>query len=52
MKVHGLNAADIQSCLGLSFIQTVYRWINGVNIPSADHLYALGCLRGTIQPKM
>ena len=52
MKVHGLNAADIQSCLALSCIQTVYRWINGANISSADHLHVLGCLRGTMQPKM
>ena len=51
MKVHVLNAADIQSCLGLSCIQSVYRWIKGVNIPSVDHLYALGCLRGTMSLK-
>lgn len=41
-----LKPTDIQEYLGLSCVQTVYRWMEGVNIPSTDHLYALCNLFG------
>ena len=44
MEKRGLSPADIQAYLGLSCVQTVYRWLDGTNIPSVDNLYALGCL--------
>ena len=34
----------IQQFLGLSCVQTVYRWMEGVNVPCIDHLYALSIL--------
>ena len=44
-----LRPADIQKYLGLSCVQTVYRWLEGVNIPSVDHLYAIcGLLQTSI----
>lgn len=41
-----LKPTDIQKYLGLSCVQTVYRWMEGVSIPSIDHLYALRDLFG------
>ena len=41
-----LKPTDIQEYLGLSCVQTVYRWMEGINIPSIDHLYALRTLFG------
>lgn len=42
--VHNLRPKDIQNYLSLSCIQTVYRWMKGINVPSIDHLYALSAL--------
>jgi len=39
-----MNPVDIQTYLGLSCVQTVYRWLDGTNIPSVDNLYALSSL--------
>lgn len=42
----GVCPRDIQEYLSLSCIQTVYRWLEGKNIPSMDHLYAMSGLLG------
>ena len=44
MKWNHLQPKDIQTYLGLACVQTVYRWIEGINIPSVDHLYAVSRL--------
>ena len=44
--VKGVRPKDIQAYLSLGCIQTVYRWLDGTNIPSMDHLYALSGLLG------
>lgn len=44
MKWNHLQPKDLQAYLGLACVQTVYRWIEGTNIPSVDHLYALSKL--------
>ena len=44
MKYNRLKPTDIQDYLGLSCVQTVYRWLDGTNIPSIDNLYALSRL--------
>lgn len=36
-----LTAKDIQKYLGLSCVQSIYRWLNGCSMPSVDNLYAL-----------
>lgn len=41
MERAGLKPTDIQRYLRLSCVQTVYRWLDGTNIPTVDHLYAL-----------
>ena len=41
MKTLRKTPEDIQKYLGLSCVQTVYRWLEGINIPSIDNLYAL-----------
>ncbi len=46
MQYRHLNPLDIQKYLGLTCVQTVYRWLSGVNIPTVDNLYALSCLFG------
>lgn len=46
MYCNCLKPADIQKYLGLTCVQTVYRWLDGINIPSIDNLYALSQLFG------
>ena len=41
-----LKPTDIQKYLGLTCVQTVYRWLDGINIPSIDNFYALSQLFG------
>ena len=40
----GLSAKDVQEYLGLGCVQSVYRWIDGINMPTIDNLYALSAL--------
>lgn len=44
MKKQGYTCKDIQEYLCLSCVQTVYRWLDGTNLPSLDNLYALSRL--------
>ena len=44
MRKNGLTPKDICDYLSLSCVQTVYRWFEGINIPSIDNLYALSQL--------
>lgn len=44
MRRNHMKPSDIQAYLGLACVQTVYRWLEGINIPSVDHLYALSQL--------
>lgn len=44
MIKNNLCPKDIQTYLSLTCIQTVYRWLNGISIPSIDNLYALSVL--------
>ena len=44
MRYNSIKPADIQKYLGLTCVQTVYRWLDGINIPSIDNLYALSQL--------
>ena len=41
MDKRGLSAKDVQEYLGLGCVQSVYRWIDGINMPTIDYLYAL-----------
>lgn len=43
-RLNRLKPKDIQEYLSLSCVQTIYRWLDGVNIPCIDHLYALSVL--------
>lgn len=49
MRIKGLAPRDIQKYLSLSCVQTVYRWLEGINVPAVDNLYALA---GLFQVKM
>lgn len=44
MEEANLKPADVQQSLHLTCVQTVYRWLEGVNVPSVDNLYALSQL--------
>lgn len=46
MKINNLNPKDVQGYLELTCVQTVYRWLEGINIPTIDNLYALSQLFG------
>ena len=41
MDKHGITPKDVQEYLGLGCVQSVYRWFDGVNMPTIDNLYAL-----------
>ena len=44
MDMRGITPKDVQEYLGLGCVQSVYRWIDGVNMPTIDNLYALSKL--------
>lgn len=44
MDKRDLAVKDVQHYLGLGSVQSVYHWLNGVSLPSVDHLYALSQL--------
>ena len=41
MDIRGITPKDVQEYLGLGCVQSVYRWTDGVNMPTIDNLYAL-----------
>ena len=47
MQERGMTARDVQEYLGLACVQTVYRWIAGISVPTVDNLYALSRLMNT-----
>ena len=44
MDKRGITPKDVQEYLGLGCVQSVYRWFDGVNMPTIDNLYALSGL--------
>lgn len=41
MDIREITAKDVQEYLGLGCVQSVYRWLDGINMPTIDNLYAL-----------
>ena len=41
MDLRGVKPKDIQQYLGLGCVQSVYRWLDGVSMPTIDNLYAI-----------
>ena len=41
MDMRGVKPKDIQEYLGFGCVQSVYRWLDGVSMPTADNLYAI-----------
>lgn len=41
MEERQISVKDVQECLSLESVQSVYYWISGRNIPTIDNLYAL-----------
>ena len=39
-----ISARDVQEYLGLGCVQSVYRWLDGISMPTVDNLYALSQL--------
>ncbi len=39
-----ITVKDVQQYLGLSSVQSVYHWLNGISMPTIDNLYALSQL--------
>ncbi len=63
MDEQGFSVKQIQQYLGISSVQSVYHWLNGITMPSLDNLYALSqlfqmpmdalvCGNRTIYPKV
>ena len=41
MDMRGVKSKDIQEYLGFGCVQSVYRWLDGVSMPTVDNLYAI-----------
>ena len=41
MDLRGITPKDVQEYLNLGCVQSVYRWLDGINMPTIDNLYAL-----------
>ena len=41
MDYRGITVKQVQEALGLSCVQEIYHWLNGISLPSLDNLYAL-----------
>lgn len=41
MDIRDITPKDVQEYLGLGCVQSVYRWLDGINMPTIDNLYAL-----------
>ena len=41
MDLRGITPKDVQQYLSLGCVQSVYRWLDGVSMPTIDNLYAL-----------
>ena len=41
MDRRGITVKDVTKYLGLSSVQSVYHWLNGLTMPTIDNLYAL-----------
>lgn len=44
MDEQNISARDVQEYLGLGCVQSVYRWLDGVSMPTVDNLYAMSQL--------
>jgi transcriptional regulator with XRE-family HTH domain len=42
-----MSVRDLQQHLGLSSLQSIYHWLNGICLPTVDNLYALSDLFNT-----
>lgn len=41
MDLRGITPKEVREYLGFACVQSVYRWLEGVNVPTVDNLYAL-----------
>lgn len=41
MDMRGVKPKDLQEYLGFGCVQSVYRWLDGVSMPTVDNLYAI-----------
>ena len=41
MDMKRITPKDVQEYLGLGCVQSVYRWLDGINMPTIDNFYAL-----------
>lgn len=41
MQMRGLTVKNVQEFLELGTPQSIYHWLDGRNLPTIDHLYAL-----------
>ncbi len=39
-----ISARDVQEYLSLGCVQSVYRWLDGISMPTVDNLYAMSQL--------
>ena len=44
MEIRGLTVKDVCKALSLGCVQAVYKWMDGVNLPSLDNIYCLSIL--------
>ena len=52
IKAKGFDVKDIQKILKLSCQQPIYRWFNGVVMPSLNHMYVLSTILNVHMEKL
>ena len=50
MDMRGVKPKDIQEYLGFGCVQSVYRWLDGVSMPTVDNLYAISKMQKVFMP--
>ena len=41
MRRRGVSVRELQAIMGFPYVQTIYNWFNGKNMPSIDNLVVL-----------
>ena len=47
MGQRGISARELQAIMGFPYVQTIYNWFTGKNMPTIDNLVVLAQILGT-----
>ena len=47
IELRGISVRELQALMGFPYVQTIYNWFTGKNMPTIDNLIVLAQLLGT-----